>query len=447
MAGMSVDGLISGLDTTSLVAQLVQAEGAPQAQLKTRLSVTQAAATAYRSVNSRFDAIRTAADALLKPETWAAKKASSSSTGVAVTAGATAAAGSLTFEVKNTAAAHAIVSGANWNATTDAYGMTTPIDVRRNGVSVGSITVGGTGTLADAVSAINASPHGLSATAVQDSSGKYRVQVSSKTTGAASAFDLGDATTFSTSTVGVDAKVTVGSAGQTTYDVVSSTNTFATLMDGVAITVSKPETATVSVASDPDAVAAKVQALVDAANSALNSVRDNTNPKGGASSTLKGDTALRNLASLVLQAVSSAVGGDGSAALAGIELNRNGTVDFTRADFLAALQADPAKVQRLFSGTDAVPGIGRRLQDVAQDATGTTAAGTDPTKGILTQLAQGRDRLATDITRRIEAWDLRLAQRKETLTRQFTAMETALSSMKNQSTWLAGQLSSLSSSS
>ena len=334
MAGMSVDGLISGLDTTSLVAQLVQAEGAPQAQLKTRLSVTQAAATAYRSVNSRFDAIRTAAEALLKPETWAAKKASSSSTGVAVTAGATAAAGSLTFEVKNTAAAHAIVSGANWNATTDAYGMTTPIDVRKNGVSVGSITVGGTGTLADAVTAINASPHGLSATAVQDSSGKYRLQVTSKTTGAASAFDLGDATTFSNSTLGVDAKVTVGSAGQTTYDVVSPTNTFATLMDGVAITVSKPETATVSVASDPDAMAAKVQALVDAANSALNSVRDNTNPKGGAASTLKGDTALRNLASLVLQAVSTAVGGDGSAAFAGIELNRNGTVDFTKADFL-----------------------------------------------------------------------------------------------------------------
>ena len=33
-----------------------------------------------------------------------------------------------------------------------------------------------------------------------------------------------------------------------------------------------------------------------------------------------------------------------------------------------------------------------------------------------------------------DAWDLRLAKRKETLTRQFTAMETALSSLKNQST-------------
>ena len=43
-----------------------------------------------------------------------------------------------------------------------------------------------------------------------------------------------------------------------------------------------------------------------------------------------------------------------------------------------------------------------------------------------------------------EAWT---AKRKETLTRQFTAMETALSSLKNQSTWLAGQINSLPSSS
>jgi flagellar hook-associated protein 2 len=69
----------------------------------------------------------------------------------------------------------------------------------------------------------------------------------------------------------------------------------------------------------------------------------------------------------------------------------------------------------------------------------------DTTTGTLTLLAQGRDKLAKDIESRIEAWDLRLAQRKQTLTRQFTAMETALSSMKNQSTWLAGQLNSLSS--
>jgi flagellar hook-associated protein 2 len=51
--------------------------------------------------------------------------------------------------------------------------------------------------------------------------------------------------------------------------------------------------------------------------------------------------------------------------------------------------------------------------------------------------------MVKDIQQRIESWDLRLAKRKEMLTRQFSAMETALSSLKNQSTWLAGQINSL----
>ena len=84
----------------------------------------------------------------------------------------------------------------------------------------------------------------------------------------------------------------------------------------------------------------------------------------------------------------------------------------------------------------AVEGVAQRVFDLAKSAT-------DTTTGTLTSLAKGRDQLAKDIEKRIEAWDLRLALRKETLTRQFTAMETALSSMKNQSNWLAGQISSL----
>ena len=53
-------------------------------------------------------------------------------------------------------------------------------------------------------------------------------------------------------------------------------------------------------------------------------------------------------------------------------------------------------------------------------------------------------RRAEDFKDRIADWDVRLATRRKTLTRQFTAMETALSSLKNQSSWLAGQLGSLS---
>jgi flagellar capping protein FliD len=84
----------------------------------------------------------------------------------------------------------------------------------------------------------------------------------------------------------------------------------------------------------------------------------------------------------------------------------------------------------------AVTGLAKRLLDVATSAS-------DATTGSLVKLAEGKESTLKGIQERIDAWDLRLAKRKEALTRQFTSMETALSSLRNQSTWLAGQINSL----
>ncbi len=444
MAGMSVDGLVSGLDTTSLISQLVQAEAAPQAQLKTKLSTTTASATAYRAVNSRFDAVRAAAEALTKPETWSAAKATSSSPTVTASVGTSPQPGTLTFAVTQTAAVHSVHSDTTWKAT-DATGLGPRLEVYdAAGASAGFIDITGT-TVADAVTAINKSSFGLSAAAVKVGTDAYRLQVTATASGAGKKFDLaGD---FSVSTTGRDAKLTVGTV--TTYDVVSPTNTFTDLLPGTSFTVSKADTATpvtVDVTADPQAVAGKVKALVDAVNNALSGVKTYTAADGGPTAVLKGDSGLSVLASSLRSAVSFGVGDDGSPNRTGIQLTKDGTVAFDQARFVAALQADPGLARRIVDGTPAagataaVPGVAGRVLDLATKAT-------DTTTGTLTMLAKGRDALAKDIQTRIDAWDLRLAQRKQTLTRQFTAMETALSAMKNQSNWLAGQISSLPSSS
>ena len=48
------------------------------------------------------------------------------------------------------------------------------------------------------------------------------------------------------------------------------------------------------------------------------------------------------------------------------------------------------------------------------------------------------------LTKRIGDWDVRLAARQTALQTQYSALEVALSKLKSQSTWLAGQLSTLS---
>ena len=60
-------GLISGMDTGALVSQLIAAEAAPQTALKARLKSAQSAASAYRTVNTTFVAVRAAAEAAHQP--------------------------------------------------------------------------------------------------------------------------------------------------------------------------------------------------------------------------------------------------------------------------------------------------------------------------------------------------------------------------------------------
>jgi flagellar hook-associated protein 2 len=440
MASLSVDGLISGLDTTALISQLVAAEGATQTRLKSRMTETQTAAAAFRSINTKVDALRAAAEDLAKTTTWAAAKATSSSPAATVASTGTPQTGQLSFTVKSLATAHSVLSDGRWAARDTDFGAA-QLTFTAGGTTT-TVDVGGTGTLADAVKAINASSAGVTAAAVQLEGGQFALMVTAKKTGAANSFSIGGAGTFPPLVPASDAKVRLGGAAGPA--VTSATNTFADLLPGGAITVTAETTTpvTISVVADPEAVAAKVQSFVDAANAALAEIRKHSN-SSSAGAVLKGDLTLSRLTGDILGAVSRAIGTDGSAGTAGVQLKRDGTVTFDKPTFLAGLQSNPEKTQRLFTGTPAagttpaVEGIGQRMQAV-------TKAATDATTGSLTSLAQGKDALVRDFQERIDDWDVRLAARKETLTRQFTAMETALSSLKQQSSWLAGQLSSLS---
>jgi flagellar capping protein FliD len=456
---MSVDGLISGMDTTSLITKLLQTEAGPQTALKKKLSATQTAASAYRTVNTTFAAVRAAAETALKADSWTATKASSSDTSITVTATSTATPGSLSFSVEKVAASHGVVNrnAGVWTSATAAYGAPTVEVFDSLGVSKGTITVGGTGSLTDAAAAINASSLGLTAAVVEISPTEFALQVNSKTSGAAGEFSLTGAGTFGVTTQAGDAELRIGS-GPGAYSVYSATNSFASVMTGATITVSKANPGvpvTVSVNSDPDAVAAKMQTLVDAVNSALTQVKTYTNNAKGSTAALKGDYSVAQLAGQLLDAVSFAIGADGSPAQVGFQLSKDGKITFDKAKFLTALKDDPVKAQRMVAGTAAsagVDGVAGTADDVAATGIsgrllGVAKAASDSATGSLVKMAEGQDSMVKDITDRIEAWDLRLAKRKEALTRQFTAMETALSSLKNQSTWLAGQLNSLSSSS
>ncbi|MGZ4625619.1 MAG: flagellar filament capping protein FliD, partial [Kineosporiaceae bacterium] len=63
---------------------------------------------------------------------------------------------------------------------------------------------------------------------------------------------------------------------------------------------------------------------------------------------------------------------------------------------------------------------------------------TNSSTGTLTSAQQGRLTEVKTLQAQIDAWNTRLAAYRDQLTRQFTAMETALASLKSQTSALAG---------
>jgi flagellar hook-associated protein 2 len=438
MAGMSTGvGLASGLDYTTLISQLMQIEAQPQQLLTTKLSETKVDAAAYRAVNTALSSLQSAAEALTKASAWTPAKASSSSDSVSATASAGATTGSVTFTVDRLAAKHAFVSDAAWTPPTSATTLT--ITDTDGDTAPQPINIAAGASVQDAVNVINKAGAGVTATAVNTGSG-YRLQLTSKASGADGAFSVSGGPGFQLLSQGTDAQLTVGEPGGSySFPVTSTSNTFSDLLSGATFTVAqKGVTATLTVASDPAAVSAAVESLVTAANSALTSVSGFSYNGSGSTAALRGDSALRQLASDIVSAVSYAVD-DRSPAGAGVELTKDGKVKFTAETFTKALESDPALVQKLLNGTSgasAVAGVAQRLLDVAKKAT-------DATTGTLTVLAKSKDDQATELKKRIDDWDLRLDLRQQTLTQQFTAMESALGTMKSQSSWLSTQLGQL----
>ncbi|MFN8051665.1 MAG: flagellar filament capping protein FliD [Acidimicrobiales bacterium] len=348
----SIDGLASGLDTTTIINNLMAAERVPVDLMTARKATAQSALDAYKSIETKLSAISTASAALEKSSGWDVRTATSSNTSVATaTAADGAALGGIQFTVDRLAATHGVATATN-SALTDVIAPSGSIQMTIGG-SVHTISVG-TGTLADVTAGINAAGLGVKAATVNTGSG-YRLQITATKTGAAAAFTVDSGLNVGTvvTSQGVDAQLTFGT-GPGAYAITSSTNTFSNVLPGVSITAGSVSAVPVSVdvKSDVGTLSDKVKSLVDALNSALSEIKTRTayDPKSNTAASLAGDATARRATQELTRAVSDVIKQSslGSPGLAGVSLDRNGNVTFDSAKFASAYASDPAAVQRLF---------------------------------------------------------------------------------------------------
>jgi flagellar hook-associated protein 2 len=436
----AVDGLVSGMNTTQVISQLMQVEAMPQQQLQQKVATENKLVSGYQSVNTKLAALQTAAKALTDTSTtgiWSAVTAASSSTSVAATASNGAAPGTFTFDVTALSTAQMSTTLVGTGPVTSGAGL----DVTVSGNTI-HLTVT-TDTAQGVADAVNKAGLGVKANVVTTDQGTVIQFVGTKT-GAGNSFTVTGlaAGTPTVVTAAADAQIKVGNPAAGGYTVSSASNTFTGVVPNVTLTVSKVESGVaVATTSNENAIADKVQTLVDAYNAAHAEIGKQTayDPANKVGGPLGGEFAVRRIDDNLLDAFSNGQGGYGSFTQLGLTSDNDGKLSFDRAMFLTAYEADPAKTQSALTaaGGTGTGGLAAQLVTVTTNAT-------DSTTGSITLALQGANSTVTDLNARISDWDVRLQDRRDALQRQFSALEVALGKLKDQSSWLSGQIASLS---
>lgn len=435
--GLAIDGLASGLDTTSLINSLMTLEAAPQTLIKGKAAAVQTRISALQGLNSAVADLAAKASKLAEPKSLELYTASSSSAKVTTTVGMGAKPGAVEFTVSQLAQTQVSVTQ-NLSAWPDATLTITGLDGKTTTVTPQSTS------LDDVVTAVNESAAGVIASKVAVGGGQFRLQFTSAKSGESGGFTIADPNPTAGLTkvqTAQDAQIKLwaGTAAEVTLS--SPSNTFPDLLPGVSATVSEvSSTATrVTVARDNAQISKAAADLVSGVNGILaqistkTAVVSSTNAAGSpitSGGVFTGDSTIRTVSAALLAAASAPIDGKSPAEL-GISVTKTGTMEFDATKFGDALAKDPTATMA------AVATIAGRVAEAAKEAS-------DPVTGSLSTKIKGQQSTAMDYAAQIENWDNRLETRRTTLQRTYSALEVALSGMQAQASWLTSQLAGLS---
>jgi flagellar hook-associated protein 2 len=432
--GLSIDGLISGQDTTTLINNLIAVEAIPQTLLKGKVTAAQNYTTAVQGLNTQVAALADAATKATKPASYDLYTATSSSSQVTATTSTGAAAGVLDVTVGRLAQNQVTVTGplAAWpDATltlTDAAGKAT-------------VLTPASGSLDDVVTAVNAAGLGITATKVAVGADGFRVQFTSAAPGAASAFTLTGGTVPTTQVKAAqDAQVTLWAGSSAEQTITAGSNTFTNLLPGldVAVTAVSTTPVTLTVTRDDAAITKIAGGLVSGLNdifavitnrSAVSTTTDSTGKSVTTAGLFAGDGTIRTVKQSLLSAASMPVDGR-SPSEVGISITKSGTLEFDAEKFAAALAKDPA-------------GTMKTVQEISGRVAAAAATASDKYDGTLTATVTSQQSQVRTMGLEISDWDLRLTAKRSSLERTYTAMESRLGELKAQSSWLTAQITSL----
>lgn len=436
----SVGGIASGLDTNSIIDQLVKIESSSITNAQTRQAAYKSQISQLGDLTSKMNALSSAATTLKTSGALAFTQQGTSS-GFSITAGSAATAGRYGVTVDQLATA-AKARSAQFTSAADPVSAGT-LNLSINGTDT-AVTITDGMTLSQVAKAINDSGASVTAT-VLESNGQAFLSLNSKNTGftpgqpAASALTITETTTGSTGQALGLAITQSATNAKLSIDGLSferASNTIDDVLPGVSFALKQKTTVPedLVLANDPTATATNLQKFVTAYNDVMKVLQNNLNigEQTDRTKTLGGDSAIRGLQTQLMNLVSGIANPTSSVrALAdlGIKTQNDGTLSLDQARLTKAIATDAGAVNALFQTTDAVSDKVKAL------VTGYT----DSSNGILSAKSKSFDKSIKQLDTQITSLQIRVDAYRSKLVAQFTAMEKVVSNFKSIGNYLTSQ--------
>jgi len=429
----------AGIDVSSIVDQIIFAEQAPERIWQQQQIALATQTSSLNSLSSGVNALKAKVQALSDLSgAFAAQVATSSQPDlVTVNAQSNASAGVHTLIINHLATVSSYYTDpVASSSTTLAHGTFT----LAGGQGTSLITIDASNDTLDKLSAyINANNYGVQASVIDDAGGA-RLALLSKTSGLPGDLSVtlnGTGLVFQKSADGINASFSLDGVPLS-----STTNTVSSPLPGVTLNLLAANPAkpvTISVGPDTTGITQAINDFVSAYNSAIGSV--NSQFKASANSgagPLANNSALRSLQSSLLSDVTfSVTGNNGVVNLAsiGIDLQNDGTLSVDSSKLSSALSTQFADVKTFFQ-SGVAGGFGNNF---SSDLTALTS----PATGLLSLNLNENSANQQALTRQINDFEDRLANRRQFLINQYSQVDAMLRQYPLILAQITGQLASI----
>ncbi len=460
--GIGVSGLMSGLDTDSIISKIMDLERRPIMLLQQKEAGYQAKITALGLVKSAMSELKSAVNALKDSNDFLSYSASSSDTDIlTVSAGDDLLPGTYNITVSQLASAQQVRSSAFSGSDAEVGTGTLSIQVG-SGESVDIEITEENNSLSGIAQAINDADAGVTAGVINDGNGNYYLTLHAQETGAENtiSFTVQDDDGNNSDASGLSALYTDPAAATLTETqaaanaqlsvngiaVERASNEMDDLIDGMTINLKSADTAspvTVTASKSYGGLTDKLNTFVEKYNSLVDLLREQTayNAATEQGGTLLGDSTVSrieiSMSRMLYQTVDGVDPAINSLSRLGIEVDDAGHLSLDASKLNAAMDEHPDDVATFFTADESgSKGMAVKFYDFLD---GYLKSST----GILSAKTDGLQNSIDKIEQQVERMGFRLQKREENLRRQFNALEDLMLQFQQTSSQLEQQLSSL----